>query len=200
MSAVCLKLITILCLSCTVLSGPGGSGVVWRDFGGAITIQCRPCETDQEFLAVQKGLSEDNRILFIDGSSQKETFHKDFMGRIQSNGEFPNMDILIKNLTTEDTGPYWCVYKKFDVNSEQTISTKGTGSVLLVVTDTAKPCDSSTNYLLLVSVVISAAVLLGIFICFLIWLIKTKTLCTTKKPRHVPNNDVYEDMRGTIRR
>lgn len=201
MSAVWLKLITIICLSCTVLSGPGSSGVVWRDFGEAITIQCRPPQPDQEYLILQKGLSDEYKVLFLDGKSGKETTAKEFTDRLQLNGDFPNVDILIKNLTSEDTGLYCCMYKMYDPKSSQTLNTRGTGSVLLVVTDTVKPCDPSNNNLVLVSVLSCAAVLLCIIICLLIWIIlKTKTLCNTKKPRRVPTNDVYEDMRGTIRR
>ncbi|XP_078126487.1 uncharacterized protein LOC144530691 [Sander vitreus] len=207
MFAVWLKLITLL----TIVSSPARSGlvsseVVWRELGKAVTIQCRPSKPDQEYLSLKKGLSEEHEVLYKEGNPEKNTIHKEFMGRLQLNGVFPNVDILIKNLTSDDTGPYWCVYKKFDLVSSKNLEMKGTGSVLLVVTggpqqDSA--CDPQENSLFLVIVVICVALLLGIIISFLIWFIfkiKTTKKRTKKKPRHVTTNDVYEDMRGTIRR
>ncbi|XP_070778969.1 T-cell antigen CD7-like [Enoplosus armatus] len=201
MSAVWLKFITILCLSCEALSDPGSSGVVWRDFGGTVTIQCRSPEPNQEFLSLKMGLSEENTVLYKDRNSDKTTIATEFTGRLQLNGEFPNVDILIKNLTSNDTGPYWCEYKRFDQKFSKVVIKKGEGSVLLVVKDTAQQCEPSNKNLILVPVAISAAVLVIIFIIFLILIIhKTKALRTTVKPRRVITNDVYEDMRGTLRR
>ncbi|KAM9345973.1 uncharacterized protein ABDE67_012574 [Symphorus nematophorus] len=199
MSAVVLKLITILCLSCTALSGPESSGVVWRNIGGTVTIQCRS-DSDQELLNLKKGLSQDG-IFVQESNTEVRTIAKDFTGRLQFNGVFPNIDIFIKNLTTGDTGPYWCSYSKFDMKTEKIVDKDSEGSLLLVVTDSVKQCDPSNKNLVLVSVVISAAVLLGIIMGFLIWIIlKTRTLRSTVKPKRVTTNDVYEDMRGTIRR
>lgn len=98
----------------------------------AVTIQCRS-ETQQEFLTLKKGINEDVQVFNNDGKSGKTTMAKEFTGRLQSNGVFPNVDILIKNLTSDDTGPYWCEYKRFDQQSASFISVKGKGSVLLVV-------------------------------------------------------------------
>ncbi|KAK9534982.1 hypothetical protein VZT92_007392 [Zoarces viviparus] len=198
MSAIYLTLTAVLCLSCTALSGPGSSGgVVWRDFGEAVTIQCRYHEEGQDSLNLQQGLSGKKSVLHNDGISGKTNTAEEFSGRLQLNGVFPNLDILIKNLTSEDTGTYWCTYMKFDRDSLLDKEVKGSGSVLLVVRGTR--CDeqqSDSNNLILVSVVICAATLLGITICFLIWIILKSKMCTAKKPRLVPNNDVYEEMRG----
>ncbi|XP_041813461.1 uncharacterized protein LOC121621176 [Chelmon rostratus] len=200
MCAVWFKLVTILCLSSTALTGPESGGVVWRDFGGSVTIQCRSPDPDQEFLTLKRGLGEDH-VLVIENDTSKNTISKEFTGRLQLHGVFPSVDILIRNLTSGDTGPYWCFYSKFDLKSSQSVSKKGSGSVLLVVADTVKKCEPEKQNLVLVSVVISAAVLLGIIMGFLIWIIlKTKTLRSTVKKRHVTSNDVYEDMRGTLRR
>ncbi|KAM6913879.1 uncharacterized protein PEZ65_014394 isoform 2-T2 [Lycodopsis pacificus] len=197
MSAVYLKLTAVLCLSCTALSGPGSSGgVVWRDFGEAITIQCRCPEQGPDSMTLQQGLSDKTLVLFKDGKSEKTNTAKEFSGRLQLNGVFPNMDILIMNLTANDTGTYWCMYMKFDRVTSDYKEVKGSGSVLLVVTDTRCDAQSDSNNLILVSVVICAATLLGIIICFLIWIILKTKMCTAKKPRFVPNNDVYEEMRG----
>ncbi|XP_074512955.1 uncharacterized protein LOC141781252 isoform X2 [Sebastes fasciatus] len=201
MSAIWLKLISILCLSCSALSRPVSSGVVWRDLGGSITIQCRPPGTDQEYLSLKKGLSEELEVFYRDGASKKNNVADEFVDRLQIHGVFPNMDILIKNLTSDDTGPYWCLYKKFDPTTHQRVNSVGNGSVLLVVRDKLQQCDDqSGDQLILVSLVICSAVLFGIIIVFLIWIVRKTKTYTTKKPRRVPNNEVYEDMRGTIRR
>ncbi|XP_027140565.1 uncharacterized protein LOC104929808 [Larimichthys crocea] len=215
MSAAWLKLITILCLFSTALSGPESGGVVWTDVGGSVTIQCRDT-ADKESLSLEKGLSQEE-ILNKDRDSEKITIAKGFRDRLQLDGEFPNLNIFIRNLTTDDMGPYWCVYKKYDTTASQIKTVKGKGSVLLVVRDQermavigdasekTKQCDSSDKNLVLLSVVISAAILLGIIIGFLIWIVlKTKALRSTRstrstvKPRNT-TNDVYEDMRGTLR-
>ncbi|XP_034751045.1 uncharacterized protein LOC117958646 isoform X2 [Etheostoma cragini] len=207
MSVFWLKLTTVICLYYAALSGPVNSEVVWRDSGEAVTIQCRCSDPNQEFLTLKKGLSEDYEVLYKDGNSEKDTIKKEFKARLQLNGVFPNVDIFIKNLTSNDTGPYWCEYKKFDPKFNEAMKMKGTGSILLVVTDRPQQfadstCDPLENNLILVFVVICAALLIGIIMCLLIRIIilKTKTLRTKKKTRKVPTNDVYEDMRGTIRR
>ncbi|KAF3846445.1 hypothetical protein F7725_003523 [Dissostichus mawsoni] len=157
----------------------------------------------QDSLALKKGLYMKSDVFNRHGKSEKVTIAKDFQDRLQFNGLFPNMDILIKNVTSKDTDTYWCVYKKVEVSSP--VTENGEGSILLVVTepqtDSSVPqCDQSNNNLILVLVVIGAAVLLGIIICFLVWIFrKTKSLRSAKKPRRVATNDVYEDMRGTIR-
>ncbi|XP_010770111.1 uncharacterized protein [Notothenia coriiceps] len=207
MSSVCLKIMTILCLSGTAVSDPGSSGVVLKEIGRDVTIQCRNPQKDQESLALKKGLNMEYDVFFNRHDSEKVTIAMDFRDRLQYNGLFPNIDILIKNVTSKDTDTYWCVYNKFGTP----VTKNGKGSILLVVTEPRTdslvprpPCDQSNNnnnYLILVLVVIGAAVLLGIIICFLVWIItKTKSLRSAKKPRRVATNDVYEEMRGTIRR
>ncbi|KAI4822190.1 hypothetical protein KUCAC02_007749 [Chaenocephalus aceratus] len=206
MSAVCLKIMTILCLSGTAMSDPESSGVVLKEIGRDVTIQCKTPQKDQESLALKKGLHMESDVFFNRHDSEKVTIAMDFRGRLQYNGLFPNIDILIKNVTSKDTDTYCCVYNKFG----KPIIKNGEGSILLVVreprTGSSVPCDQSNNNnnnnnnLILVLVVIGAAVLLGIIICFLVWIItKTKSLRSAKKPRRVATNDVYEEMRGSIR-
>lgn len=107
-------------------------GVVWVSFGGAITIQCRTTGPDQENLTLKRGLTQDE-ILVIDSSSEKNTINKEFRDRLQLNGVFPDVDITIQNLTSNDSGPFWCCYKKIDKMAKKGMETKCTGSVLLVV-------------------------------------------------------------------
>ncbi|KAM9746387.1 uncharacterized protein ACNS7B_010395 [Menidia menidia] len=201
MSAVWLKTSTILCLCYAALT----ETVVWRHVGEDVTIQCRG-EAKYESLSLKRGLSQDV-TLFHRAKTNRKTLAKEIEKRSQTNGEFPNMDILIKNLTSNDTGPYWCIYKIVDASTSTLRDNKGKGSVLLVVTENKggklpadEDCDQSHQSLVVVSSVISGAVLLGIILAFLIWIIlKTRTSCFRPKRRQVATNDVYEDMRGRQR-
>ncbi|XP_006791616.1 uncharacterized protein LOC102785598 isoform X2 [Neolamprologus brichardi] len=210
MSAVCL-FILILCLYGTARTAADGYAVIRRKVGQQVTIQCRSA-SNQEMLYLKRGLNEEEDIFYLT-DSQKSTINQKFTDRLQFHGRVPNVDILIKNLTLDDTGPYWCVYKMSGRNYELKTS-RGNGSVLLVVTESGSAADDplskadhhgcigqSQGDLVLVSVVICAAVLIVVLTVFLVWIIiKTKPLRSTVKKRQVPVNDVYEDMRGTIRR
>ncbi|XP_072225307.1 uncharacterized protein [Leuresthes tenuis] len=204
MFAFWLRTATFLCLCYTALIE---AEVIWKHVGEDVTIQCR-IETKQESLSLVRDLSK-NVQLFYTRETNKNIFDKKFKERSQTNGLFPSVDILIKNLTLDDTGPYWCLYKKMVSGTLET--TDGHGSVLLVVTEsrdakkpektTVQECDPSQHSLVVVSVVISGAVLLGIILAIIIWIVlKTKTSCPTAKPTPVATNDVYEEMRGTQRR
>ncbi|XP_041672909.1 uncharacterized protein LOC121529214 isoform X2 [Cheilinus undulatus] len=170
MSAFCMKILTILCLCCTRLSSSESNAVVWRDVGGSVTIQCRS-NTDQDCLTLKKGLN-DYEVFYQDRESDNGRTAADFKNRLQSHGKFPNLDILIKNLTTVDMGPYWCEYQKLDPRSLNPVIKKDQGSILLVVRDESKQCDSSSKSLVLVSVGISAAVLVCIIIAVSMWILK----------------------------
>lgn len=106
-------------------------GVVWRKAGEAITIQCSTSDVAVEYLHLYKGLSEELQVVFKDRQSESPNIA--FRDRLQTNAAFPDVDIFIRNLTSTDTGPYWCMYKKFDGVLGKLIKTKGRGSVLLVV-------------------------------------------------------------------
>lgn len=106
--------------------------MVWRDIGGSITIQCKAPEQVQELLVLKKGLEQDE--IYTRHGNGRPVISKDFKDRLQVNGKFPNIDILIKNLTSNDTGPYWCHYSKIDPEEGGIINQKGNGSLLLVVT------------------------------------------------------------------
>lgn len=196
MSSLWLRCITSFCLIFTALGATENSGVIWKNVEEHVTIQCKCPKSGHDSLTLKKGLNEEFEVLVR--VNDKDTINKQFSDRLQVNGAMPNVSILIKNLTSNDTGPYWCVYKMFDAGSTKTEITKGLGSVLLVVTDSNKPmCEEADKNLIVGSVVITAAVLLCIILSLFVWLIhKSKS----KKPRRVPTNDVYEDMRGTLRR
>ncbi|XP_035035642.1 uncharacterized protein LOC118122855 isoform X2 [Hippoglossus stenolepis] len=204
MSAVGLKLVTLLCFSCTALSVPERCQVVWKKAGETTTIECRMSDRTDGYLDLCRGVCEDDKVIYAE--SKKVDIVPAFRGRVHTNGAYPNVDISIVNLTSADTALYWCVYKKFDEVTGSVIKTSG-GSVVLVVTDGGgsangnQACETDHQKLLLVAVVIAGVVLFGFILGACIWIIlKTKTYRLSVKPRRVPNNEVYEDMRSTIRR
>lgn len=106
--------------------------VVWKKVGESITIQCKD-SSGQENLEVKRGLEEKTILATSRSSPSKNTICQNLTSRIQTHGTFPNVAILIKNLSAEDTGPYWCLYSTS--NHESGIEfIKGQGSLLLVVT------------------------------------------------------------------
>ncbi|XP_053299036.1 uncharacterized protein si:rp71-81e14.2 isoform X2 [Pleuronectes platessa] len=204
MSAVGLKLVTLLCFSCTALSDPERSQVVWKKAGETTTIECRTSDMTQEFLDLCRGLCETDKVVYMDSTGFKPL--PAFKDRVHVHGVYPNVDFSIENLTSADTAPYWCVYKKWDMVTNK-VNEKSGGSVYLVVEDRGgsadgKPaCETDQQTLLLVTVVISAVVLFGFMLGFFLWItLKTKTFRPSEKSRRVPNNEVYEDMRSTLRR
>ncbi|KAK5620232.1 hypothetical protein CRENBAI_026844 [Crenichthys baileyi] len=201
MSAVWIKIFTILCLCYTAEM----NGVVWKEKGQSITIQCR-MNLNQTYLSLKKGINKNINIFGIDKATGKIITSEEMSGRVQTHGNFPNIDILIKNLSTTDTGPYWCVYSYTD-ELYKYHTKDGIGSVLLVVTEKSAAteqlvtCGQSNMNMVGVYVVIAVAALLIIVLAFIVWIMhKTKVSDSTTKPRRVASNgDVYEDMRGTIR-
>ncbi|XP_041851652.1 uncharacterized protein si:ch211-188c18.1 [Melanotaenia boesemani] len=205
MSSLHLTIITLLGLYFTGLNDAEKKGVVWKQVGEDITIQCRG-SNDYEFLSLFQGLNKTVRLLFTE-KSKKVLFGEEIKERSQTNGDFPNVDILIKNLTLNDIGPYYCEYKKIGEKGNQKII-NGQGSVLLVVTGephqgNKQECGPSDQSLVIVSVVIAGTVLLVIVAALFIWItlkFQTRSKSATRKSKHNVTNDVYEDMRGTLRR
>ncbi|KAM3597680.1 uncharacterized protein V6R79_007973 [Siganus canaliculatus] len=132
MSAVWLKLITILCLCCTGLSDQENGEVVWKNPGEDFTIQCKPPGSDYTLLSLKRGLEKDE-IFIQEKDNAKPTISLNFTVRMQLNGDFPNINFFIKNVTANDTGPYWCIYTRFDEKVRKPVEKHGKGSVLLVV-------------------------------------------------------------------
>ncbi|XP_030592213.1 T-cell immunoreceptor with Ig and ITIM domains-like [Archocentrus centrarchus] len=183
MSALWFQLITFVCLSFGAPVGADVEGVVRKHVGQSVTIQCRST-SDQETLNLKKGLHEERDIFYATVHSDKRTIDSKFTDRLQYHEKFPNVEILIKNLTLNDTGPYWCVYKMTDKKYVQKI-TKGSGSVLLVVTEKpstvlVRECQPPQNDMVLWAVVITAAVLIVILsIPLIMMILKKKRLHTT---------------------
>ncbi|XP_075994923.1 uncharacterized protein LOC142989333 [Genypterus blacodes] len=205
MCAALFRLITALLVCSSALSGVGNNGVVQGHFGGSVTIQCRHPDQRQDFLYLVRGVSEDDQVL-VKNKKHNSSIKAEFKKRTQVNGDVPNVDIFITNLTVEDTGAYWCIYQKFTPSMDFP-KTKGSGSVLLVVA--GPQCDKSTQAdqsqrsydLALVLIAIFVIVLFIICMVVIIWLKrKISSVRGAKEPRRLPTNDVYEDMRATIRR
>ncbi|XP_017277393.1 uncharacterized protein si:rp71-81e14.2 [Kryptolebias marmoratus] len=207
MSAVWRMTPAFLCLCNTLLIVAEAKGAVWRKVGESITIQCKGA-SDQNCLSVRKGLNDTQIYFTSKASPSKCIIDKDMIKRVQTHGVFPNVQILIKNLTEDDTGPYWCLYSKIDSEyNKETV--KGDGSLLLVVTENkaasttdVPACESSPLNRAVVYAVGASLVLLIVILVFITWLLRRRS-SPSVKPSRVPgnnNNDVYEDMRGTIRR
>uniref|UniRef100_A0A3B3WM59 Immunoglobulin domain-containing protein n=1 Tax=Poecilia mexicana TaxID=48701 RepID=A0A3B3WM59_9TELE len=139
MSDAWTRIFTFLCLCCAAET----KEVIWRESGQSVTIRCR-INTDQDSLVLKMGHNEETEVAVINRASRKRYFHKRIAGRVQTNGTFPSVDIVIENLNVSDSGPYWCVYSKLDDSYRQLV-TKGYGSVLLMVTGDKKTKTKQTN-------------------------------------------------------
>ncbi|XP_028310332.1 uncharacterized protein LOC114467968 [Gouania willdenowi] len=200
MSAVCFKLLVVLCLSWMMMMTEAESDtIVWKKKGQHFTIQCRNTQDPDTFeMVLNKGVLKEETLFHRMVSNGKDSFIKE---GLQVDGVFPNIDFFIHDLKVEDTGAYWCVYSKLDKKSDL-IKKNSQGSVLLVVTETAKDakqeCEESNDGLNLVAVAISVTVILFITVSFFFWIIYKRK--TTVKRSTVHTSDVYEDMRATTRR
>ncbi|KAJ0001463.1 hypothetical protein NQD34_006483 [Periophthalmus magnuspinnatus] len=182
--------------------------VEWKNAGASITIKCGFKNKDASSITVMKVMKGLNKnINFFYKMRDKKTILA-FSDRTKTYGTFPNFQILLTNLTINDTGVYWCMYR-----DEIMKEADGDGSLLLVVrdpihggdkrTDSTESCNPTEpdKNLILTSVVISSTVLFAIFVALLLLAIrKIKYFRGENKSRPVPRNDVYEDMRSTIRR
>lgn len=100
-----------------------------RNLGESFTIHCRTAVSEQNLLSLKRGLHR-NEVLATGTDISAAIISKEMEGRLNVTGVFPSLDLLITNLTMEDTGPYWCEYTAYD----KTMETKeGNGAVLLVV-------------------------------------------------------------------
>lgn len=112
----------------------GSDEPLWRLPGKDVTIQCRYEKEDNvEALLVMRGLSEDDVFRLNSDNLDNPLIKEPFRGRLQYTGTFPNLDILIKNLMGNDTGPYWCYTQVLRKVKRRSETVKAEGSVLLVV-------------------------------------------------------------------
>ncbi|CAB1342412.1 unnamed protein product [Coregonus sp. 'balchen'] len=173
-----------LCLLCSTLAGKGNNGLLVRkQKGDTMTIHCSTSLQDQENLSVFMRLTKEIQVFYFYQETGKITINKRFQTRLTTNGGLNKMDITITNLTIEDSGVYWCLYR-VSMKSQ----TEGEGAILLVVNDDQNGASSGLGiprYLVLVSAVTAGSL---------------KAWRSTMRPTQVRTSDVYEDMRTTIRR
>ncbi|XP_054892004.1 uncharacterized protein LOC129363751 [Poeciliopsis prolifica] len=195
MSAVWMKICAILCLCYSAEM----KEVVWREVGESVTIQCRSRTTKDHSLHFKRGLWEDMDIAQITNeqkltkeqkkvmkiSGKKLDFVKNMSDRVQFNGTYPDIDFLLKNLSVDDTGAYWCLYLKGTSGSKE--MRKGDGSVIVVVKESSSARAEAVQgsgeppkNMPLVYAVPAAVLFLGIILIFIIWIKRrSKTLHIT---------------------
>lgn len=84
-------------------------------------------------MMMKMGVAERD-ICLVNKNNQENPVIKDgFQGRLQFSGIFPNLDVHITDLALNDTGPYWCLYQRYNYIKKQTEIVKAQGSVLVVV-------------------------------------------------------------------
>lgn len=102
--------------------------MVWRELGESVTIRCRADGLKPDMLSLKRGLRRSD--VFARSNQSRPTISTEMKNRLEHKGVFPSLDLVIFNLTVEDTGPYWCEYVTFDENMKHQ---DGNGTVLLVV-------------------------------------------------------------------
>lgn len=106
--------------------------VIRRPLGGSVSIPCRHFPQGQMHMTLSIGLKKEFKILHM--ISHKITIAKEFSGRLRVEGNFPNVDVIISNLTSEDAGLYFCDYQWYDDASSEQKRVDDDSPVLLVVT------------------------------------------------------------------
>ncbi|XP_062339260.1 uncharacterized protein LOC134037756 isoform X2 [Osmerus eperlanus] len=193
----------ILVLSHTALAGKGENRLVRLKEGESFTISCNPSIKPQESLILRARLDKnETQVLNLDLNTKTFTTIPVLKHRLSytENGDSYNLLITISNLTVEDTKIYWCEYSLFDRGN--ILMTDGGESVLLVV-DATDQCDATkasslSTYLLFgLASIFCTLLLIGliVYICP-----KKKARRAKKRVSPTRTNDVYEDMRATIRR
>ncbi|KAJ7989753.1 hypothetical protein DPEC_G00307790 [Dallia pectoralis] len=173
----------------------GEGRVVQKHEGDNITIHCRTSQTDREHLSLYRRLTTETQVFNFYKNREKVTIQDKFKSRLKNVGVFQNMFLTIENLTTEDSGVYWCFYngyKKEDIFAQ---------SVLLVVNGeesnqqhtTVEIC-SSLTVLRASAVTAGIVVLLTLVVLFTCVIPRLKAQHATIKQtgdscKHLPGHD-----------
>lgn len=90
--------------------------------GGSVTIECSTagcctCASDFTGMFLYKDLERRDEVLYYHRPSNKSgsklSPRKRFQNRVQTQGSFMKHNIIISNLSENDSGVYTCVYHKF---------------------------------------------------------------------------------------
>lgn len=106
-----------------------GNNIVWKNVGEDVTIACRTSQ-EQNHMFLKRGLHEETVLFYADKNSTTSKIEP--ANKIQTRGKFPNITFTIKNLTSTDIGPHWCLFTHYDKNFKGTTDKKY-GSILLVI-------------------------------------------------------------------
>ncbi|XP_020341788.1 uncharacterized protein LOC116374879 isoform X3 [Oncorhynchus kisutch] len=189
--------------------------ILWVKTGEKVTMMCSTTLKDQDGMYLYVGLDRDREVLYYYQRDSKLTPRKRYWDRVKTEGPMDQLTITISNLTTEDTGVYWCVYTKFNEATYENYINQGRGSTLVVVNDDALqlPCPTATAVTLTTfhpanekpcpsgveSIIIIITIILTTLICafiFLVWVAPLVKRCCNRRgytPQVFPDS-VYEDM------
>ncbi|XP_035262633.1 uncharacterized protein si:rp71-81e14.2 [Anguilla anguilla] len=171
----------------------------WLNSGDSLTMQCSTTETDYEGVYLIQGLNEDEEIFFLFGRNKKLTPGKGYESRLQTKGELNNLQVTLANMTVDDSGVYWCKYRRMDNKTGRTERFGGDGSSMVVVN--GRPCPEVEekvlpSNLVIVSAISAGSVFLLCLTLLLIWLVPRMKKSMGRRHGHARRSDsVYEDMR-----
>ncbi|KAL7890960.1 hypothetical protein AOLI_G00004360 [Acnodon oligacanthus] len=166
--------------------------------GETTTVHCTPPNSQQDGVYMYQRLETEENVmtyLYKDGSFSPRNA---FIHRLETNSKLETFTVSILNVTTRDTGVYWCVFNNEDKNSDSKEKT------LLVVSGKEKECENEekkeeNTTLALIIVCVGAAFLMMFATIILLWLIPRMKRCCERgnfAPPRSAADGVYEDMRG----
>ncbi|CAB1344671.1 unnamed protein product [Coregonus sp. 'balchen'] len=178
------------------VSTKGGQTILWVNTGAQFTMNCSTTLKDQDGMYLYVGLDRDREVLYYHQRDSKMTARKGYWDRVKTEGPMDQLTITIINLTIEDTGVYWCVYKKVNKSTFENLPCPTATAVTLTPFHPAdeKPCLSGwVNIIIITSI-------LTILLCaviFLIWVAPQVKRCCNQggyTPQVFPDS-IYVDMR-----
>ncbi|XP_028978973.2 uncharacterized protein LOC109616347 isoform X2 [Esox lucius] len=175
MSALYLCYAIFLCLLFSTLANEVSGGLLVRkQEGDNITIHCSTSQTDRESITLFRRFTKETEVFNLYKETKKVTLQDEFKSRMYNEGEFHNMSLTIKHLTTEDSGVYWCEECNQPVEPLW--------------------MDRYMTLILVSAGTVGIVLLLSLVILFT-WIIpRLKSWRATMGPTPVRTNDVYEDM------
>ncbi|KAM9482641.1 signal-regulatory protein beta-2-like isoform 1-T1 [Clarias gariepinus] len=168
--------------------------------GKKVTIKCSITNPDQDgvYLYTQREeTSKEETVLYYYGLKQTLTPETPYKDRVETNRDFRDFSVSIRNVSKHDMGFYWCRFNKFDKN------TNSTDTFLFVQPEIIHTCKEEGDIKEYKEECVwkkFAYILAGMFIFTLIILVVVLVrMCTDRRndpPRRQPSNGVYEVMRS----